>query len=86
MAKDKKKSGWDLYTWVGCGDVKLRLVNVPLKEAKKAKAKWVEKSPKHEALIAAHKDKDILKGLLKSEKPNSTKTKSTSKNKKKKKK
>ena len=72
MTKGKRETRWDVYTWVGCGDVKLRLSNVPLKEAKKAKAKWIGKSPKHGALIAAHKDKAILKGLMKSAKPNSS--------------
>jgi len=70
MAKSKKNT-WDVYVWVGCGDVKILLSNVSLKEAKAAKAKWEKKSPKHEALIAAHADKDLLKGLLKSEKPKS---------------
>ena len=79
MAKEKKTT-WDVYAWVGCGDVKILESNVSLKEAKAAKAKWEKKSPKHETLIAAHADKDILKGLLKSEKPKS-KTKSKTKTK-----
>ena len=81
MAKEKKTT-WDVYAWVGCGDVKILESNVSLKEAKAAKAKWEKKSPKHETLIAAHADKDILKGLLKSEKPKSkTKTKAKQKSK-----
>ena len=81
MAKGKK-TRWDVYTWAGCGDVKIRVSNVSLKEAKAAKAEWEKKSPKHEALIAAHADRDILKGLVKSSKPDSkAKKKSSSKKK-----
>ena len=79
----KSKTRWDVYTWVGCGEVKLRESNVSLKDAKKAKEKWVAKSPKHEAFIASHEDKKIVKSLLKSTKP---KGKSGSKPKSKKKK
>ena len=76
----KSKTRWDLYAWVGSGDIKLRESNLTLKEAKKAKEKWVSKSPKHEAFIASHEDKKIVKSLLKSTKPTKT-TKSKSKSK-----
>jgi len=60
----KDKTRWDVYTWVGSGPIAVRVSNVSLKEAKRAKEKWVAKSAKHEAFIAAHGDKKILKGLL----------------------
>ena len=64
MTKGKGKTTWDVYAWVGSGAIKIRESNVSLKDAKKAKEKWVAKSPKHEAFIAAHKDKKIVKGIL----------------------
>lgn len=67
MSKDKTR--WDVYVWVGSGDIKLHESNLSLKDAKKSKEKWVSKSPRHEAFIASHGDKKILKGLLGEEKP-----------------
>lgn len=69
MAKSNDKTRWDVYTWVGSGDIKIRESNVSLKHAKKVKEEWCAKSPKHEAFIASHGDKKLLKGLLKSSKP-----------------
>ena len=65
----KEKTRWDVYAWVGCGDIKLRESNLTLKDAQKARDKWVKKSPKHEAFIASHGDKKFVKDLLKSTKP-----------------
>ena len=59
------KQRWDMYGWVGNGDIKIREGNVSLKEAQRAKEKWKAKSPKHEAFIALHEDKKKLKPLLK---------------------
>ena len=59
------KSTWDVYTWVGCGNIVVRESGVPLKEAKKYKEKWKAKSPKHEAFIALHDDRGELDGVLK---------------------
>ena len=61
MSKDR----WDVYTWVGHGNVVIRESNVPFKDAQKAKEKWIQKSPKHEAFIALHGDKRFLKDVLK---------------------
>ena len=64
----KGKTRWDLYAWVGSGEIKLRESNLSLKDAKKAKEKWIKKSPKHEAFIASHDDKAMVKDLLKRDK------------------
>ena len=61
----KGKARWDVYGWVGLGDIKVRESNVSLKDAKKAKEKWCSKSKKHEAFIALHVDKKALKELVK---------------------
>ena len=80
----KEKTRWDVYTWMGSGPITIRVSNVSLKEAKKAKEKWIAKSAKHEAFIAAHNDKKIVKDLLgetehkvKPRKKKSTKAKSS---------
>ena len=65
MTTEKGKARWDLYVWVGSGEIKLRESNLTLKDAKKAKEKWVKKSPKHEAFIALHQDKAYVKDFLK---------------------
>lgn len=79
------KNRWDVYAWVGSGQVKIRESNVPLKDAQKAKEKWRSKSPKHEAFIALHSDKDDLKDLLKPAKKSAAKKPTAKKSKKKKK-
>ena len=64
----KKETRWDLYAWVGSGEIKLRESNLSLKDAKKAKDKWCKKSKKHDAFIASHSDRKLLKGLTKGKK------------------
>ncbi|MBQ9001735.1 MAG: hypothetical protein IJ087_07790 [Eggerthellaceae bacterium] len=61
----KGKTRWDVYGWVGSGDIKVRESNLSLKDAKKAKEKWRSKSKKHEAFIASHADRKTLKDLAK---------------------
>ena len=75
----KEKTRWDVYAWVGCGDIKLRESNLTLKDAQKARDKWVKKSPKHEAFIATCADRHIVKGLIKEAKPKKAKSKSKAK-------
>ncbi len=79
MAKGNDKTTWDVYTWVGSGPITIRESNVSLKDAKRAKEKWIAKSAKHEAFIATHSDKKIVKGLIKEtdHKVKSNKTKSS---------
>lgn len=80
MSKDKLR--WDVYAWIGHGEIKIRESNVSLKDAKKAKEKWINKSPKHEAFIALHGDKSITNTLLKGNKQKAKpKAKSKSKSK-----
>ena len=63
--KHASKTRWDVYGWVGSGRIKVLERNLALKDAKKAKEKWIKKSAKHEAFIAAHADRAIVKGLVK---------------------
>ena len=62
-AKAEGKKRWDMYGWVGNGAIKLRVGNVTHKEAKKAKEKWLQKSPKHGAFIVLHEHAPKLEGL-----------------------
>ena len=76
------KTRWDVYVWVGSGDTKVIESNVSLKDAQKARDKWIAKSPKHEAFIAQHEHKKFLKGVLDANndvKPEPKKSKSKSK-------
>ena len=75
------KTRWDLYAWVGCGEIKLRESNLSLKDAQKAKEKWVAKSHKHEAFIASHADKSLVKEILKGKGKGKGKTKDRAKGK-----
>ena len=75
----KEKTRWDVYGWVGSGDIKVRESNLSLKDAKKAKVKWCSKSKKHEAFIALHSDRKALKDLTKETKKKKAKTKTKSK-------